>query len=171
MTAITGTYDRPIDPRLKVSALWTATMLIFAYVDLFSLYRPDVRADIEAERIFAFDINQTFLFFTTLYVIVPSLMIYLTLVMRPRLNRLVNLAVASLYALTIIGGAVGEWGYYVLGSVVEVVLLALIARHAWSWQEGRALHASNGEGGGRSTIGGEPGVGTDPMATGARSVR
>ncbi|MBJ7601156.1 MAG: hypothetical protein DLM67_05890 [Candidatus Nephthysia bennettiae] len=128
-------HDHPIDTRLKISALWTAMLFIFAYVDLFSLYRPDFRADIESGKVFMFDINQTFLFFATLYIIVPSLMIYLTLVMRPRLNRIINIVVAALYAITIAGGAVGEWGYYILGSVIEALLLAVVVRHAWTWPE------------------------------------
>ena len=133
MTDRDARSDHPIDTRLKVAALWTATMLIFAYVDLFSLYRPDVRADMEAGRIFAFDIGQPFLFFATLYVIIPALMIYLTLVLRTRVNRIANIVLASLYAITILGGAVGEWNYYVLGSLVETALLLLVIRHAWTW--------------------------------------
>ncbi len=125
--------DHPVDIRLRIAALWTATMLIVAFVDLFSLYRPDVRADIEAGRIFAFDIGQPFLFFATLYVIIPVVMIYLTLVLRRRVNRIVNIVLASLYLLTIVGGAIGEWSYYLLGSAVEVALLLLVIRHAWTW--------------------------------------
>jgi len=127
--------DRPIDTRLKIAALWTATMLIFAYVDLFSLYRPDVRADLEAGKMFVFDVGQPFLFFTTLYVIIPALMIYLTLVMQRRVNRIVNVTLAAIYGLTILGGAAGEWNYYLLGSVVEVGSLAMVIRHAWTWPE------------------------------------
>ncbi len=127
--------DRPIDARLKIAALWTATMLIFAYVDLFSLYRADVRADLEAGKIAAFEIGQPFLFFTTLYVIVPAVMIYLTLVLRRRVNRIVNIVLAAFYVLTIAAGVIGEWNYYILGSVVEVGLLVALARHAWTWPE------------------------------------
>lgn len=113
-------------------------LFIFAYIDLASLYRPDVRADIEAGKAFVFDINQTFLFLATLYIVIPSLMIYLTLVMRPRLNRIINIVVAALFAITIAGGAVGEWSYYILGSIIEV-LLAVVVHNAWTWPE----HASN----------------------------
>jgi hypothetical protein len=38
-----GDFGR-IDTRLRISALWIAVLLIFAYVDLFSLYCPDFRA-------------------------------------------------------------------------------------------------------------------------------
>ena len=39
------------------------------------------------------------------------------------------------YGFTIVGGAIGEWNYYVLGSLVEAVLLVMLFRHAWSWSE------------------------------------
>ena len=124
-----------VDVRLKIAALWIAILFIFVYVDLFSLYRPDVRADLEAGRLFAFDVSQTFLLFTTLYVVVPSLMIYLTLVIPRRINRVLNVALAVVYAVTIVGSAVGEWGYYVLGSAIEAVLLGAVVYHVWTWRD------------------------------------
>jgi len=45
----------------------------------------------------------------------------------------VNIVVATVYAVTIIGGAVGEWSYYVLGSAAEAILLAVVVHHAWTW--------------------------------------
>jgi hypothetical protein len=42
---------------------------------------------------------------------------------------------AALYAVTIIGSAVGEWGYFVLGSAIEVALLGALVYHAWTWPE------------------------------------
>jgi hypothetical protein len=134
MTSVISYSDSSrIDTRLRISALWIAMLFVFAYVDLFSLYRPDVRSDLEAEKLGGFDIDQTFLFLTTLYIVIPSLMVYLTLIMRPRTNRVVNVVVAAVYGLTVIGGAVGEWNYYLLGSAVEVILLALVIHHAWTW--------------------------------------
>lgn len=123
-----------IDVRIRMAALWAATMMIFAYVDLFSLFRPDFRAALDQGKVFVFDVGQPFLLGVTIYVIIPSLMIYLSLVMPRRLNRVVSIGLAGLYAITIVGGAVGEWSYYVLGSVVEVVLLALVIHHSWTWR-------------------------------------
>jgi hypothetical protein len=60
-------------------------------------------------------------------------MVYLSLVMPRRTNRIVNIGVAAVYTLTIVGGAVGEWSYYLLGSAMEAVLLASVVRHSWRW--------------------------------------
>ncbi len=126
---------RPIDVRLRISALWIAMLFIFAYVDLFSLYRPDVRADLANDKVSSFDTDQTFLFMVTLFIVIPSVMLYLTLVMRRSVNRIVNIVVAGFYALASLGSAVGEWNYYILGSVVEALLLLVVVHHAWTWPE------------------------------------
>jgi hypothetical protein len=122
-----------VNVRTKISALWTSMLFVFAYVDLFSLYRADIRADLEAGEVGGFTVNQSFLLGTTAYVVIPSLMVFCTLVLQPRLNRVANIALGIAYALTIIAGAIGEWSYYILGSVVEVAILAAIVYYAWTW--------------------------------------
>ena len=117
--------------RIEISALWTSVLFVFAYVDLFSLYRPDVRADLEAGEVGGFTVDQAFLAGTTAYVVVPSLMVYLALVLPPRINRIANLGLSAVYAVAIVAGAIGEWTYYVLGSAVEVALLGTVAYYAW----------------------------------------
>lgn len=123
----------PVNVRLKISALWASVLFVFAYVDLFSLYRSDVRADLEAGELGGFDVGQSFLLGATLYVAIPSLMLFTTLVLRPAINRFANIGVSVVYALTIIGGAIGEWFYYIVGSAIEVTLLAAICHLAWNW--------------------------------------
>jgi hypothetical protein len=122
-----------VNVRVKISALWTSMLFVFAYVDLFSLYRADFRADLEAGEVGGFDVNESFLFATTVYVVIPSLMVFLALVLRARVARIVNIALSVVYALTVIAGAIGEWNYYILGSAVEVALLAAIVNYAWTW--------------------------------------
>ena len=60
-------------------------------------------------------------------------MLFLTLVLRPRSNRIANIALSVMYLVTIVGAAIGEWSYYILGSAIEVVVLAAILRYAWTW--------------------------------------
>jgi hypothetical protein len=136
-----GFEPLPVNVRSKLSALWTATLFVFAYVDIFSLYRPDFRADIEAGEISGFGIGEPFLLATTIYIVVPSLMVIGSLVLPPKPNRVANMALGLTYALTIVAGAVGEWSYYVVGSVVEVALLGAIVISAWRWPRVREATA------------------------------
>jgi hypothetical protein len=122
-----------VNVRIKISALWTSMLFVFAYVDVFSLYRRDFRADLEAGEVGGFTVNQSFLLGTTVYVVIPSLMVFCALILRPRVNRIANIALGFIYALTIIAGAIGEWNYYILGSAIEVALLAALVYYAWTW--------------------------------------
>jgi hypothetical protein len=70
---------------------------------------------------------------TTVHVVIPSLMVFCALVLRPRVDRIANIVLSIVYALTIIAGAVDDWSYYILGSAIEVALLAAIVYYAWTW--------------------------------------
>jgi hypothetical protein len=133
MTPGTKLEESSVNVRIKISALWASMLFVFAYVDLFSLYRPDFRAGIEAGEIAGFTIGQGFLLGTTVYILIPSLMVFLALVLRPQINRIANIALSVVYALTIIGASIGEWSYFILGSAVEVGLLGAIVYYAWTW--------------------------------------
>jgi hypothetical protein len=122
-----------VNVRIKLSALWTSMLFLFAYVDLFSLYRSDFLADVEAGEIDGFTVNRSFLLGTTAYVVIPILMVSLSLILRPQVSRIANIALSVIYALSIIAGAIGEWSYYILGSAIEVMLLAAIVYYAWTW--------------------------------------
>lgn len=70
---------------------------------------------------------------------IPILMIRLSLTLPPRASRITNTVVAALYLIVSIGNAVGEsWLYYYsLAAGLEVVVLALIVRNAWTWPRTR----------------------------------
>jgi|SRR5450631_305919 hypothetical protein len=132
-----GQYqDTKIDVKLVLSALWIAMLIVFAYVDIFGFLRADIlRAALDGKMAATgITLDQMFLVFTTVYILIPTLMVFLALVLRPRVNRIVNIVVALFYAVSIIALCIGEgWVYYLLGSAVEVVLLVAIVRTAWTW--------------------------------------
>jgi len=136
-TSQAGQYqDTRIDVKLVLSALWIAMLIVFAYVDIFGFFRADILdAALDGKvATMGITVDQAFLAFTTVYILIPTLMVFLSLVLRPRVNRIVNIVVALIYAVSIIASCLGEtWVYYLLGSAVEVVLLAVIVRTAWTW--------------------------------------
>ena len=87
MTVETRFEPANVNVRIKIAALWTSMLFIFAYVDIFSLYRPDRRAALEAGEIGGFTINQAFLAGTTAYVVIPSVMVICALILRPRVRQ------------------------------------------------------------------------------------
>jgi Family of unknown function (DUF6326) len=128
--------DTQVDVKLVLSALWIAMLFVFAYVDIFGFYRADVLdAALDGKvATTAFTVNQMFLTFTLIYILVPALMVVLSLLLRARVNRIVNIVVSLLYLVSVVVSCIGEdWVYYILGSLVEAILLVAIARAAWKW--------------------------------------
>lgn len=123
----------PLDARIRLAALWIATMLIVAFVDIFGFYRADIREQIEAGHILDFEIGQLFMLAIVVYVTVPTLMIVLSILLPYKANRITNIVVAFVFAVTIVGAAIGEWGYYLFASAVELGLLAAIITLALRW--------------------------------------
>jgi hypothetical protein len=68
--------------------------------------------------------------------------VFLALVLRPPVARIANIVLGILYALTIIAGAIGEWSYYILGSTIEVALLATIVYYARTWPKETPLSST-----------------------------
>jgi len=137
----TDLQDSKVDEKVVLSGLWISMLFVFAYVDIFGFWRADVIKGALAGQIpgAGFGIDQTFLSLTTVYILVPSLMVVVSLLARARLNRSLNIIVSLLYMASIMAAVVGEtWVYYILGSAVEVVLLLAITRVAWTWR-GRSV--------------------------------
>lgn len=127
--------DQPIPVRAKLAATWTSFMFLYAYVDILNFFTPGVVEDILEGRVFEFDLSQTFSTMALTLVAVPILMVVLSMVLPARANRTTNLTVASLYVPVTAFNAVGaSWLYfYGLGIVLELSLLAIIVRYAWTW--------------------------------------
>jgi hypothetical protein len=94
--------------RLKLSAAWTALMFLYAYGDIFAYFRPGFIEDVTAGEVFAFEINQVFLLAISMYVAIPAVMIFLTLILNPGVSRWVNIVIGLVYACTILLSMVGE---------------------------------------------------------------
>jgi len=135
--------DLRMPVQAKLAAAWTSFMFLYIYVDYFTLYKPGVIDDILAGVVWEFDISQTFVVGALTSVAIPILMILLSTTLPARVNRTINLVVASLYVPFSIFNAVGEsWLYFYVGVALEVIVLALIVRYAWTWPRRTASPAT-----------------------------
>lgn len=69
----------------------------------------------------------------SVYIAIASVMVFVSLVLSPGLCRWTNIVLAILYIVSIVASAIGESAYFVFLSAVEVALLLLIVRYAWTW--------------------------------------
>jgi hypothetical protein len=128
---------RRMPVQVKLAAAWTSLMFLFAYVDILNFFKPGVVDDILVGAVHEFDTGPTFVALALTLMAIPSLMILLSTTLPARVNRTINLVVATLFIPVSIYNADGEsWAYsyfYGLSIGLEVLLLAFILRSAWTW--------------------------------------
>ncbi len=132
----TGTIleDVKVNVKIKLSIMWATLMFIYLYVDFFGLFQPGALETILAGKVWVFEITQTWAMSAMLLMTVPSLMVLLSLVLKAKANRWLNIIMGILYIIVAIGSVIGEtWAYYIFGTIVELVLLLVIIWTAWKW--------------------------------------
>jgi hypothetical protein len=124
-----------IPVRAKLAAAWTSFMFLYVYVDILAFFKPGVIDDIEVGIVWEFNISQTLLTAFLALLAIPILMVVLSMTLPARANRITNLIVASVQVPFAVFNVVGEsWTYYYgLGVALEVIILAIILRYAWTW--------------------------------------
>jgi hypothetical protein len=131
--------------RVKVSALWIAMLLLFAYGDIFGFLKKGQIEDVIAGEVGGMKITQVFLVAVSVYIAVAGVMVFLSLVLSPRLARWTNIVLPILYVVSIVASVIGEtWAYFYVLSIVEISLLVLIIWHAWTWPGLKAAAADGG---------------------------
>ncbi|TET74120.1 MAG: hypothetical protein E3J56_02990 [Candidatus Aminicenantes bacterium] len=137
---VTILEDAKINIKMKLSGLWVTVMFLFAYVDIMGKYQPGHIEDIMAGEVAGFQITQVWILGVIIIMTTAILMVFLSLTLKPKANRWVNIIVGIFHIVFVISSLfIGEsWAYYIFGSIVEVVLLSLIVWYAWKWpkQEG-----------------------------------
>jgi hypothetical protein len=124
-----------INIKLKLSALWTSLIAFFIYGDYFELYVPGT-----VEGLF----NGTakldspgLLLAAAISIILPASMIALSVLLRPKANRILNIVFASLLTLIValVGAtSISTWhSFYVLYAIIEIVVTVSIIWIAWNW--------------------------------------
>ena len=135
MTKPTILDDIRINVKFKLAALWTSVMFCYVYGDYFSLYVPKkVEAFISGDVILNDPIK---LFAASILMAIPSLMVFLSLALSARINRIFNIVFGIIYSAIMILIAVTSiapwWTFYVFLAIVESCITLLIVWYAFRW--------------------------------------
>ena len=124
--------DFPINIKLKISALWAAIMFCYLYGDYIEIYVPGVIA--QAMEVSKSNAIQLEYFAVALLMSIPSVMVFLTLVLKPKLNRWLNILIPALYiALLIAVNTETNWWFYLYLTVLEIIISLVTIWYAWNW--------------------------------------
>jgi len=129
--------DKKVNVKTRLALLWVALMFLYIYNDIFSLFQPGHVAELVEGQLEGVQFTQKLLFGAAILMAFPSFMILLSLTLKARANRLVNIVVAILHVLILFGTQfVGEgetWFYWRFYELLEAVFLVLIIWTAWKW--------------------------------------
>jgi hypothetical protein len=125
--------DFKIPVKLKLSALWTSVMFCYLYGDYFGLHKPGKLREMLDGRMPIGATTQGLLLGTAALMAIPSLMVFLSLVLKPTINRWANVVFGALFTLIMLITMPGAWAFYIFLGVIEVVLTGLIVWYAWTW--------------------------------------
>jgi hypothetical protein len=130
----TGTLeDIQVPVKLKLAALWTSVMFLYIYADYFGLYVPGTLQKILGGEMPPLGrTTQGVLVFTSSMVAIPALMVFLSVALKPNLNRWLNVVMGVLYTL-IICITMWSWDFYIVYGVLEIALTVLVVWYAWKW--------------------------------------
>jgi hypothetical protein len=131
--AVPALDDIKVHVKFKLSALWSSVMFCYIYGDYFQLYQPGQLQAMIAGKMAFFVVTQGVLLGTASVMAIPSLMVFLSLVLPPRVNRWVNIILGAVYTVIMILAIQGGWHFYVFLGLIEITLTSLIVWQAWTW--------------------------------------
>ena len=127
--------DFEINIKIKLAGLWTATTLCYLYGDYFQLYTPGkVESLIRGEDVIS---SPMMLFIASIILAIPALMIFLSLALKPKLNRILNIIFGLIFTMMMVGIALNSltpwYTFYVFLALVEAMLTFIIVWKAFKW--------------------------------------
>ena len=127
--------DFKINVKLLLSALWASVMFLYIYGDYFELYVPEKVEDLLNGQNM---LNTPYkLLFATIILTVPSLMIFLSITMKPKWNRIFNILIGAfltLFTLLVGVSSISESRiFYVMLALLESIITSIIVWKAWHW--------------------------------------
>jgi len=129
--------DYKINIKLRLAALWTSLLFCYIYGDYFELYIPGkTQGILSGSSMLATPVK---LLTASIVLLIPSLMIFASVLLKPFINKWLNIVIASLMGLiTLLVGLVSfsEWRiFYVIYAFVETIIAIIIVYQAWHWRK------------------------------------
>jgi len=78
-----------INSKIKLSSLWIALMFCYTYADILGFYAPGNLKELISGEIAGIQLSQGLLVGSAILMVIPSVMVFLSLVLKAKANRLV----------------------------------------------------------------------------------
>lgn len=128
--------DVKVNIKIILSGLWASVTLCYLYGDYFELYVPQkVKGLVEGINL----LDSPFKLFSAAFLLsLPALMVFLSLILKPQINRILNIVLGVFFTvvmLLIAATSLSSWrAFYVFLALLESLITILIVWHAWKWK-------------------------------------
>lgn len=124
-----------VNIKIRLAALWTSVTLCYLYGDYFELYTPEkVSSLITGENILD---SPTKLLIAAIILAIPSVMVAASIILRPKINRILNIFFGTLFTLMMVFIAINSlttwYSFYVFLAILESLITFLIVWYAFKW--------------------------------------
>ena len=124
-----------VNIKIKLAALWTSVLFCYVYGDYFELYVPEkVESLLTGNNILD---SPTKLLIASLVLAIPAMMIALSVLLNPKVNRILNVLFGTIFTLMMlfIGiTSITPWySFYVFLAFIESLITFSIVWFAWKW--------------------------------------
>lgn len=124
------------DVKIKLSALWAAVTLSYAFGDILTFYEQGfIEGVIAGKGAGGMLITQEMLLGIALSMVIPSVMIFLSVTLKDKANRWANIILGIFYTgFILITMLISTYAFYIFLGIVEALLTALIVWYAYKWK-------------------------------------
>ncbi|MDE5436437.1 hypothetical protein KRE40_06835 [Elizabethkingia meningoseptica] len=127
--------DFKINTKIRLSFLWTAVTLCYLYGDYFELYIPGkVKGLLDNTNLLD---NPQKLLTASFVLAIPAVMVFLSVILKAKINRLLNIILGLIYTgimLLIAVTSLTHWRmFYVFLALLESLITSMIVYYAWTW--------------------------------------
>ncbi len=127
--------DFKVNIRFKLSALWATVTFCYLYGDYFELYVPgQTEGLVNGMNLLNSPVK---LFASSVLLAIPALMVFLSLVLKPLLNKRLNIVLGIFFtAIMVLLGilSIEPWrAFYVFLAILESIITSTIVWYAIKW--------------------------------------
>lgn len=124
-----------VNIKIKLASLWASATFCYLYGDYFELYTPNkVNSLISGDNMMD---SPTILLLASIILAIPSIMVCLSIFLKPRINRILNIIFGTIFTVMMVFIGImstNEWYlFYVFLAFLESIVTGLIVWYAWKW--------------------------------------
>lgn len=109
-----------------ISTLWIVVMINMIFADILALFEPGSLAELVTGTVDGITFSSELMFVMAIFLEIPIIMILLSRILKPKANKITNIAASIFTSLFVIGGGSTHLSYVFFATVEVICMIAII---------------------------------------------